>query len=53
MKEGDGETNYAYYALHQLHIMPWDFAGLEPRRKAALVAMIQEKIKAEEKLRRN
>ncbi|MDQ0090185.1 hypothetical protein J2T12_003599 [Paenibacillus anaericanus] len=40
----------AYYALHKLHIMPWDFAELEPRKKAAIIAMIQVRIKAEAKM---
>lgn len=38
---------YAYYALHQLHIMPWEFVNLDPKQKASLIGMIQEKIKAE------
>ncbi|MEF2964932.1 hypothetical protein V3851_03740 [Paenibacillus sp. M1] len=39
----------AYYALHKLHIMPWDFVELDPRKKAALIAMIQVRIQAEKK----
>jgi len=27
--------------------MPWDFVELEPRKKAALIAMIQIRLKAE------
>lgn len=50
MQEGDGETNYAYYALHQLQMMPWDFAALESKRKAALIAMIQEKVRSEKSM---
>jgi hypothetical protein len=30
--------------------MPWDFVELEPRKKAALIAMIQVRIQAESKL---
>lgn len=50
MQEGDGETNYAYYALLQHDMMPWEFAALDPRKKASLIAMFQVKMKADEKL---
>lgn len=40
----------AYYALHKLRIMPWEFVELEPRKKAAIIAMIQVRIKAESKI---
>lgn len=51
MQEGDGETNYAYYALHKLNIMPWDFAALDPRKKSALIAMIDERVDNENRER--
>ena len=52
MKEGDGEANYAYYALHELHILPHDFVKLPKREKAALIAMIQFRIENEKKTRK-
>lgn len=47
MKEGDSEANYAYYALHELHILPHDLMGMGRREKAAIYAMIDERIKKE------
>lgn len=47
--EGDSEWNYAYYALHKLHIMPWEFAELDIRKKAALIALIDIRIEKEKK----
>ncbi|MCI8860290.1 MAG: hypothetical protein HFI71_12395 [Lachnospiraceae bacterium] len=45
MEGGDGEANYAYYALHKLHILPSVFLEMEEQEKAFVIAAI--KIKAE------
>lgn len=47
MREGDGDANYAYFALHKLHILPSVFLGLPRKEKAFVIAAIDERIKAE------
>ncbi len=49
MDEGDGETMYSYYCLHRFHWPPSRFLGLDIREKAAVIAMIDERIKNEKK----
>lgn len=43
---------YAYYALNEYSLMPWDFAELPRRRKAALIGMIRARIDAEKQHKR-
>ncbi len=40
INEGDAEWNYAYYALHELHILPDQIAKMSRKQRAALYAMI-------------
>ncbi|AET70764.1 hypothetical protein Desor_5388 [Desulfosporosinus orientis DSM 765] len=42
-----GEWNYAYYALHELHIPPDELAQKSREAKAAIFAMIEIRIKKE------
>ncbi|MCI9323641.1 MAG: hypothetical protein HFH81_10350 [Lachnospiraceae bacterium] len=45
MEEGDGEANYAYYALHKLHILPRQFLDMDEEEKAFVIAAIGVKVK--------
>lgn len=47
--EGDAEANYAYYALHKLHLLPGRFVRLPRREKAFVMACIDVRIAAEKK----
>ena len=47
--EGEGEWNYAYYALHELHIAPDELAKKPREAKAAIYAMIDVRIEKEKK----
>lgn len=38
---GDGEANYAYYALHKLHILPSVFLEMDEEEKAFVIAAIR------------
>ncbi|AXG97727.1 hypothetical protein FDC64_08070 [Clostridium botulinum] len=55
MKGGDGEANYAHYALHRLKIRPGVLAGKSPlypidrREKAFIYASIDLHIENEKK----
>lgn len=49
MKEGDGETWYAYYALNKFHWEPSKFVNLPFKEKALVIAMIDERIEEEKK----
>ena len=40
----DGEANYAYYALHKLHILPSVFLEMDEQEKAFVVAAIKIKV---------
>ncbi|MCY9527285.1 hypothetical protein M5W68_19785 [Paenibacillus larvae] len=51
MEEGDGEANYAYYALHELHILPHELVKMSRFEKAAIYKMIDMRVKEEKKLR--
>lgn len=44
---GDAEANYAYYALHEFHILPGAFMRLPRNEKALVYAMIDIRIKKE------
>lgn len=49
MEEGDGEANYAYYALHKLHILPSVFLEMEEQEKAFVIAAIKIKVENDKK----
>ncbi|GBF75767.1 hypothetical protein PA598K_04198 [Paenibacillus sp. 598K] len=53
MNEGDAEANYAYYALHELRILPQDLMRMSRREQAVIYAMIDERIQAEKKARKS
>ncbi|WP_438448191.1 hypothetical protein [Gorillibacterium sp. sgz5001074] len=48
MEEGDPGANYAYYALHELNILPHDLERMGRREKAAIYAMIDVRVKKEQ-----
>ncbi|GMK45221.1 hypothetical protein [Paenibacillus sp. BK720] len=50
--EGDGEANYAHYALHQLYILPGQFVQLPREEKAFIMASIDIRIKKEKEAAR-
>ncbi|MCI8426579.1 MAG: hypothetical protein HFJ03_03390 [Lachnospira sp.] len=52
MEGGDWESNFAYYALLKLHILPSVFLEMEEKEKAFVIAAIQVKIKNDEKKER-
>lgn len=52
MEDGDEETTYAYYCLHQLHMLPSQFFSLDRYERAALVAFIDIRAEDEERLRK-
>lgn len=47
--EGDGESNYAHYALHKLNILPSALTGLSDRERAFIYASIDIKVDSEKK----
>ncbi len=47
--EGDSEANYAYYAFHEHNILPHDLMEMSRRKKAAIYAMIDFRIKKEKR----
>ena len=47
IKSGDAMANYAYYALHKLHIRPREFLDMDQREKAFIIAAIDLRIEAE------
>lgn len=49
IEEGDWEANYAYYALHKLHMLPSVFLNLEEPEKAFVVAAIKIKLDNDKK----
>lgn len=61
IEEGDGEANYAYYALLKLHILPSVFLEMDEQEKAFVIASIKlkaehdkkEKKKAEARAKKN
>lgn len=52
MEEGDGEANYAYYALLKLHILPSVFLEMDEEEKAFVVASIKRKLESDKKERK-
>ncbi|OME97479.1 hypothetical protein BK124_15890 [Paenibacillus amylolyticus] len=51
MKEGDSEANLAYYALHELNILPHELMAFSMRERAAIYAMISIRVEEEKKER--
>ncbi len=47
--EGDGEANYAYYALHKFHWLPSVFLELDPYERAFVIAAIDVRVENEKK----
>lgn len=43
------EANYAYYALHKLHILPSQWVALEEEEKAFIIACIDVRVEEEKK----
>ncbi len=43
---------YAYYALHKLRIRPSEWVNMDENEKAFIIAAIDEKVKEEEKKRK-
>jgi len=52
IQEGDGEANYAYYALHELRILPHELTAMSRRERAAIYAMIDVRVEQERKERK-
>lgn len=52
MEEGDGEANYAYYALLKLHILPSVFLEMDEEEKAFVIASIKRKLESDKKERK-
>lgn len=56
MKDGDADTVYAYYCLHQLHMLPSTYINLDRYEKAVVIHFIDEylekKKKEEKKLKK-
>lgn len=52
MEEGDGEANYAYYALLKLHILPSVFLEMDEEEKAFVIACIKRKLESDKKERK-
>ena len=51
-RSGDGEANYAYYALHKLHILPSVFLEMDEQEKAFVIAAIKIKVENDKKEKR-
>ncbi|NEZ50278.1 hypothetical protein FDB54_11710 [Clostridium botulinum] len=49
MKGGDGEANYAYYALHKLKILPSTLVKMTRKEKAFIYASIDLYVEEEKK----
>lgn len=47
--EGDGEANYAHYALHKFKIRPKELVDMDRKEKAFIFASIDIHIEAEKK----
>lgn len=45
-------ANFAYYALHKLHIRPMEWLDMEEEEKAFIIASIEIRGKAEEEERK-
>ncbi|MBE6070685.1 MAG: hypothetical protein E7208_01875 [Clostridium butyricum] len=49
MNEGDSESNYAYYCLHKLKILPSQFISMSREEKAFIIAAIDIKVEDDKK----
>ena len=49
MAGNDGETMYAYFAFHKIHMRPSEFASLPVKEKALIIAFIDEYEKQKKK----
>ncbi|HBS46879.1 MAG TPA: hypothetical protein DEA91_24755 [Paenibacillus sp.] len=49
MNEGDSEANLAYYALHELHILPHELMKLSSRERAAIYAILAVRVEKEKR----
>ncbi len=47
--DGDPESNYAYYCLHKLRMLPSQFLGLPIRERAYVIAAIDVKTENDKK----
>ncbi len=52
IEEGDASANYAYYALHELRILPHELMNMNEYERAAIYAMIDIRVEQERKARR-
>ena len=50
IKKGDAELNYAYFALFKLNIKPKDFANMDIREKALIIAFIDKFLEEEKEI---
>ncbi len=53
MQKGDLELNYAYFALLKFNIKPKEFANMDIREKALIIAFIEKYIKDKEELEKS
>ncbi|MBN1042512.1 hypothetical protein DVW07_10625 [Clostridium botulinum] len=44
MNEGDSDSNYAFYCLHKLKILPTQFVNMSRQEKAFVIAAIDIKV---------
>ena len=49
INEGDSDANFAYYALHKLHILPSTYLEMDVQERAFVVAAIQIKMENDKK----
>lgn len=49
IKDGDFDSNYAYYCLHKLKILPSQFINMSKPEKAFIIASIDFKIEKDKK----
>ena len=49
IEEGDSDANFAYFALHKLHILPSTYLNMDVQEKAFVVAAIQIKMENDKK----
>ncbi|WP_374713104.1 hypothetical protein [Symbiobacterium terraclitae] len=47
--EGDGEANYAHYALHKLHLLPSQLLAIPRRERAFVYASISLQVEEEKR----
>lgn len=47
--EGDGEANYAHYALHKFHLLPGQLMALPREERAFIYASIDLRVEEEKR----